>query len=101
MDNWERKSQYLLTEIVKYDSYVDSLKAAMSLRLKRRGDKALERALVVADPEDDEGSPSKSRWKGRPEEDDIPEGEEPPLTPSLTKLNSKHRREIAGVTDDR
>lgn len=39
MSNWEKKSQYLLTEIVKYDSYIDSLQAAMSLRLKKRGEK--------------------------------------------------------------
>lgn len=53
-NNWERRSQYLLSEIVKYDSYVDSLRSAMSQRLKRRGDKALERALVVSSPDDDE-----------------------------------------------
>ncbi|CAE7084045.1 unnamed protein product [Rhizoctonia solani] len=52
-NNWERRSQYLLSEIVKYDSYVDSLRSAMSQRLKRRGEKALERALVVASPDDD------------------------------------------------
>ena len=43
--NWEKKSQYLLTEIVKYESYIDSLQAAMSLRLKKRGEKALEKEL--------------------------------------------------------
>ncbi|PFH45519.1 hypothetical protein AMATHDRAFT_184519 [Amanita thiersii Skay4041] len=48
--NWEKKSQYLLTEIVKYDSYIDSLQHAMSLRLKKRGEKALERALNGATP---------------------------------------------------
>ncbi|KAJ7072343.1 hypothetical protein C8F01DRAFT_1103571 [Mycena amicta] len=37
--NWEKKSQWLLTEIVKYDSYIDSLQMAMSLRLKKRGEK--------------------------------------------------------------
>jgi PH/SEC7 domain-containing protein len=77
--NWERKSQYLLTEIVKYDSYIDSLQAAMSLRLKRRGEKALERALVVSSPEDD---PTHIKWKGYPDEETIPEGDEPPVTPS-------------------
>lgn len=46
--NWERKSQYLLTEIVKYDSYIDSLQAAMSLRLKKRGEKGeIEDAFVA------------------------------------------------------
>ncbi|KIK49808.1 hypothetical protein GYMLUDRAFT_122605, partial [Collybiopsis luxurians FD-317 M1] len=28
MSNWEKKSQYLLLEILKYDSYIDSLQAA-------------------------------------------------------------------------
>lgn len=37
--NWEQKSQYLLREIVKYDLYIDSLQAAISLRLKKRGEK--------------------------------------------------------------
>jgi PH and SEC7 domain-containing protein len=37
-DNWEKKSQWLLTEIVKYESYIGSLQAAMSLRLKKRGE---------------------------------------------------------------
>ncbi|KAF8625419.1 hypothetical protein AX15_005382 [Amanita polypyramis BW_CC] len=50
--NWERKSQYLLTEIVKYESYIDSLQNTMALRLKKRGEKALERALNgIASPE--------------------------------------------------
>ncbi|KAF8636056.1 hypothetical protein AX17_003830 [Amanita inopinata Kibby_2008] len=48
--NWEKKSQYLLTEIVKYDSYIDSLQNAMTLRLKKRGERALERALNVVTP---------------------------------------------------
>ncbi|QRW24132.1 Sec7 guanine nucleotide exchange factor [Rhizoctonia solani] len=53
-NNWERRSQYLLSEIVKYDSYVDSLRSAMSQRLKRRGEKALERALVASRPDEDD-----------------------------------------------
>ncbi|KAH7335903.1 hypothetical protein B0J17DRAFT_719566 [Rhizoctonia solani] len=53
-NNWERRSQYLLSEIVKYDSYVDSLRSAMSQRLKRRGEKALERALGVSGPDEDD-----------------------------------------------
>ncbi|QRV96655.1 Sec7 guanine nucleotide exchange factor [Ceratobasidium sp. AG-Ba] len=53
-NNWERRSQYLLSEIVKYDSYVESLRSAMSQRLKRRGEKALERALGVSSPDEEE-----------------------------------------------
>ncbi|KAG9099537.1 hypothetical protein FRC06_005181 [Ceratobasidium sp. 370] len=52
-NNWERRSQYLLSEIVKYDSYVDSLRSAMSQRLKRRGEKALERALGASSPDEE------------------------------------------------
>ena len=77
--NWEKKSQYLLTEIVKYESYIDSLKAAMTLRLSRRGEKALERALVVSSPEDDSANMI-SNWQGANKET-IPEIDEPPTTP--------------------
>lgn len=91
--NWEKKSQYLLTEIVKYDSYVDSLQAAMTLRLKKRGEKgvpttvpdwnhklteslALERALNGSESD---GQPSK-RKKSKGTEETIDEETEP-LTP--------------------
>jgi hypothetical protein len=46
--NWESRSQYLLAESFKYDTYVDSLKNAMKERLKKRGEKTLERALSSA-----------------------------------------------------
>ena len=97
--NWEKKSQYLLTEIVKYESYIDSLQAAMSLRLKKRGEKALEKAL--AGPDDAAGP--KARWKGQPDEDTIEESEEPPpsagIQPSPVRMS--HRRERAQIEDDR
>ena len=88
----------------------------MSLRLKKRGEKALEKALGSVSPEDDSGSTgaggsgSGKRWKGYPEEETIPEGEEPPPTPGprLTvrqrekgretgdsRSSSRHRRESA------
>ena len=108
MANWERKSQYLLTEIVKYDSYIESLKAGMSLRLKKRGEKVLEKALEKVNPED-AAATGKQRWKGYPEEETIPEGEEPPPTPNAlsvqhpdgrgkngdSRSSSRHRRETA------
>ncbi|KAG6334214.1 hypothetical protein ID866_4872 [Astraeus odoratus] len=73
--NWEKKSQYLLTEIVKYESYIDSLKDAMSLRLKKRGEKALERALVNASPHDPIGVVS-SGEKCYPREVATPDADE-------------------------
>ncbi|KAF7964985.1 hypothetical protein HWV62_1178, partial [Athelia sp. TMB] len=96
LTNWEKKSQYLLTETVKYDSYIESLRAAMTLRLKKRGEKALERALVVNSPDDDAVN-AVAKWKGYPDEDTIVEAEEPPTTPGarqnvhLTPMF--HRRE--------
>ncbi|KAJ3519836.1 hypothetical protein NMY22_g13017 [Coprinellus aureogranulatus] len=75
--NWEKKSQWLLTEIVKYDSYIDSLQAAMALRLKKRGEKALERALNGVNPLDDRHT--KSKYTG-PDDETIDEEVEP-LTP--------------------
>ncbi|GAW00509.1 guanine nucleotide exchange factor [Lentinula edodes] len=91
MSNWEKKSQYLLTEIVKYDSYIDSLQAAMSLRLKKRGEKALERALSGPNPDDVPDALYKSP------EATIPEDDEPP-TPNPSQ--NMHKRESADTGDD-
>lgn len=94
--NWEKKSQYLLTEIVKYDSYIESLKAAMTLRLRKRGEKALERALVSS-PEEEDNANMMSSWKGADEET-IPEADEPPTTPGARPQPSPRfdRKEATG-----
>ncbi|KAG5645208.1 hypothetical protein DXG03_006726 [Asterophora parasitica] len=102
--NWERKSQWLLTEIVKYESYIDSLQGAMSLRLKKRGEKALERALNGTAPSDTSSIAMKGKWKG-PEEETIREEAEPttPGPGQHFKLNiQQHMRETAngGDSDD-
>ncbi|KAL0956601.1 hypothetical protein HGRIS_002738 [Hohenbuehelia grisea] len=91
LSNWEKKSKYLLEEIVKYELYIDALHAAMSLRLKKRGEKALERALNGVTPDDDD---EKGKWKG-PDDDPIPEDDEPP-TPSATATRF-HRRAIPEI----
>lgn len=85
--NWENKSKYLLSEIVKYQSYIDSLQHAMALRLKKRGERALERALVVADPDSDDG-------KGTKDDDTVQEHG------SLnTRFATLHRRECAQMAE--
>ncbi|KAJ3724450.1 hypothetical protein C8R42DRAFT_604370 [Lentinula raphanica] len=94
MSNWEKKSQYLLTEIVKYDSYIDSLQAAMSLRLKKRGEKGespLERALDGTIPDDAPDALYKNS------EATIPEDEEP-LTPNPSQ--NLHKRESADTGNE-
>lgn len=97
--NWEKRSQYLLTEIVKYETYVESLKTAMSLRLKKRGEKALEKALVNASPDQADftiGSIGRSTYSG---DGTIMEDTEP-STPGPTEPEFRHRREQAHVDDD-
>lgn len=62
----------------------------MSLRLKKRGEKALEQALVVSNPGDD---PTHVKWKGSPDEETIHEDEEPPITWSTgAQLGTQFRR---------
>lgn len=93
--NWEKKSQYLLTEIVKYESYIDSLQSGMNLRLKKRGEKALERALGGVVPDEDLVRSRTVRRKERSaEEDTISEADE---QSSVVDLGGSrlHRREMA------
>ncbi|SCZ88711.1 BZ3500_MvSof-1268-A1-R1_Chr2-1g04587 [Microbotryum saponariae] len=47
--NWERKSQYLLAEIVKYQTYIEALSAAIKMRALRRGQKEVDAMLESAD----------------------------------------------------
>lgn len=37
--NWEKKSKYLLAELVKYQTYVEALRVARQERQKRRDEK--------------------------------------------------------------
>ncbi|KAG6876561.1 hypothetical protein C0992_012408 [Termitomyces sp. T32_za158] len=92
--NWEKKSQWLLTEIVKYESYIDSLQGAMSLRLKKRGEKALERALNGT-AADTSSAITKVRWRG-PEGHTIREEAEPSTPEPSQRSNTRpHRKETA------
>ncbi|WVF70182.1 hypothetical protein IAT40_004970 [Kwoniella sp. CBS 6097] len=42
-DNWKAKSHYIHTEIYKYETYVEALRNAISLRVKKQGEKKLEK----------------------------------------------------------
>jgi hypothetical protein len=114
LSNWEQKSQHLLAEIIKYESYVESLRLAMNLRLKKRGEKVLEKALIVA-PEDEYednipvtsspggggsangGGRTPAPGKGIQHEETIQETEEPWTPGPLSGFtNAVHRRETAG-----
>lgn len=86
--NWERKSQHLLTELVKYQTYVESLRTAMAMRLKKRGEKALERALGSASSDPD-------LVPQKPPKDDPMDD---PKTPVVSQ--HRHRREMAEDDED-
>ncbi|OCF37757.1 hypothetical protein I316_00884 [Kwoniella heveanensis BCC8398] len=45
-DNWKAKSHYIHTEIYKYETYVEALRNAISLRVKKQGEKKLEKSLA-------------------------------------------------------
>ena len=76
----------------------------MSLRLKKRGEKALDRALAVGTTDDDQPNNAKGKWKGRPDEDTIEESDEPPPSAKLDRSTIRthsHRRERAEGNADR
>jgi ABC-type lipoprotein export system ATPase subunit len=103
--NWKAKSQYLLAEIIKYESYIESLQSAMNQRSKRRMEKALEKTLNEQGkrnaPKSVSGGHQESRkmsWK-LPEEDTIVEGDEPPPTPQTNEASKvrQHQRDVAEI----
>ncbi len=94
MANWEARSKYLLAEVFKYETYVDCLRDAMSLRLKKRGEKVLERALDSgAGGESFPGVTLRPSRRGLREET-IQEAEEP-TTPGPNAAFAQHTRENA------
>lgn len=70
----------------------------MSLRLKKRGEKALEKALVASSPREENREASR-HWKGTPEAKSISEEETPTASGVSDKRSSRsssqHRRETA------
>ena len=54
MVNWEKKSSYLLREIVKFRTYIDCLQAAEAGKQRIYAERAAQKAeLEVGDNEDD------------------------------------------------
>ncbi|EAL21419.1 hypothetical protein CNBD1140 [Cryptococcus deneoformans B-3501A] len=46
-ENWKAKSHYIHSEIFKYETYIDALRNAISLRAKKQGEKKLEKSLAM------------------------------------------------------
>ena len=55
MANWEKKSSYLLREIVKFTTYIDSLHAAEAARERIYAERAAHQAVAERKDEDEEG----------------------------------------------
>ncbi|KAG0145398.1 hypothetical protein CROQUDRAFT_93873 [Cronartium quercuum f. sp. fusiforme G11] len=47
--NWEKKSQYLLAEIIKYTTYIDALESGISAKNNKKGQKLVDSLLKKAD----------------------------------------------------
>lgn len=52
MANWEKKSSYLLREIVKFRTYIDCLQAAETQKKKIYADRDVEKAVRESDEEE-------------------------------------------------
>ncbi|KAM0753008.1 hypothetical protein T439DRAFT_378754 [Meredithblackwellia eburnea MCA 4105] len=90
--NWERKSQHLLSEIVKYQTYIDQLERSIRLRALRRGQKEVENMLEAADDVDsplDEEAPAL-------EADAEPDPQN--IERMSTDTPEKGRRRLAGIS---
>lgn len=55
MANWEKKSSYLLREIVKFRTYIDSLQAAETRKQEIYLERAERRRLVLKGSDDEDG----------------------------------------------
>ena len=44
-ENWLAKSRYMHTEIHKYETYLEALRDAIALRVKKQGENKLDRSL--------------------------------------------------------
>lgn len=54
MANWEKKSSYLLREIVKFKTYIDCLQAADIQKQRLYSERAAEKALAETAEDDEE-----------------------------------------------
>jgi hypothetical protein len=55
MANWEKKSSYLLREIVKFRTYIDCLKAAEAAKQRIYAERAAYKASLEQADDEDEG----------------------------------------------
>ena len=46
MTNWTSKYKYLVAELARYEGYIDTLKDAIALRIKKQGEKKFEKSLA-------------------------------------------------------
>ena len=78
MANWEKKSSYLLREIVKFRTYIDCLQAAEAQKKKVYAEREVEKAVKGAGDDEDDGDTTlqpewfKSvRWAHWPKVNDV------------------------------
>lgn len=68
-------------EIFKYETYVECLRNAMTLRMKKRGERVLEKALVASVDEDSFSPTVRTRRSGKGLREETIQETEEPVTP--------------------
>ncbi|WVQ68851.1 uncharacterized protein L199_007060 [Kwoniella botswanensis] len=89
-ENWKAKSHYIHTEIFKYETYVEALRNAISLRVKKQGEKKLEKSLAR----------SMTSLHRKDSQDDANEEEEEEYEITTTKKNGTHNGHDEEDDDD-
>ena len=103
--NWVAKSKYIHSEVYKYETYVEALRNAIAMRVKKQGERKLERSLARSmtsfhrrsseveggDGLYEEGSGSPLDSSREMDEGDLKEDEGAPMTPVPTRMQSAGR----------
>ena len=103
--NWVAKSKYIHSEVYKYETYVEALRNAIAMRVKKQGERKLERSLArsmtsfhrrsseveVREGLHEEVSGLSRDTSREMDEGDLREDEEAPVTPVATRTRKAAR----------
>ncbi|WWC87292.1 uncharacterized protein L201_002180 [Kwoniella dendrophila CBS 6074] len=99
-ENWKAKSHYIHTEIFKYETYVESLRNAISLRVKKQGEKKLEKSLARSMTSLHRRSSQEDNDQDEDDDEEEEEGEEFELTLRKDELHHSHHKSMDSTIND-
>jgi PH/SEC7 domain-containing protein len=68
-NNWVAKTRYLVHEIYKYETYIEALRSAIALRVKKQGERKLEKSLRRSMDSYHRRTSEDRGWEGQLEDD--------------------------------